>query len=157
MSDRLNKSDVSYLFLEDLCLNMAAETEHTFTQDEIDRFAELSGDYNPVHVDSAFADASIFSGRVVHGLCVAGLFSQLIGMRLPGAYAIYEGQLLKFRRPVRPGQKVRARCQIVRLIPQQMRVELRCEAWTGETLVVDGEARVLVPSRSARRGTSSSL
>lgn len=150
MSDPLNRG-ISYLFLEDLRLGMTAETERTFTQDDVDRFAALSGDYNPVHLDPVFADASIFAGRVVHGLCVAGLFSQLIGMRLPGAHAIYEGQMLNFRRPVRPGETVRANCKVVNLIPQQMRIEVRCEAWTGETLAVDGEARVLVPSRIGRR------
>lgn len=82
--------------------------EHRFSKEDVDRFAELSGDYSPLHVDEDFGRRTEFGGRVVHGMLLASLFSTLVGMRLPGRRALYLGQELNFRRPVLVGEPVTA-------------------------------------------------
>src|SRR6476469_8174826 len=84
------------------------EIERTFTADDSDKFARLSGDFSPRHVDAEYARSTEFEGRVVHGMLLASLFSQLVGMWLPGKHALYLGHDLSFRRPVLVGETVRA-------------------------------------------------
>jgi enoyl-CoA hydratase len=71
-----------------------------FTEEEVFQFANISSDKNPLHLDKAFGESSIFGQRIVHGMLVASLFSGLIGMKLPGKGSIYLGQSLTFKAPV---------------------------------------------------------
>ena len=80
----------------------------TFTEDDVRRFIEITGDTNPLHVDEAFAARTQFGGRVVQGMLTASIFSTMVGMLLPGAGAIYRSQSLEFLRPVRIGETVTA-------------------------------------------------
>ena len=73
---------------------------------EIEMFAEVSTDHNPVHLDDAYARDTIFEGRIAHGMLTAALISAVIGEQLPGHGTVYLGQTLKFRAPVRPGDRV---------------------------------------------------
>src|SRR5690242_19559802 len=84
------------------------QIERTFTSEDSLRFADISGDFSPLHVDSDYAESTEFGGRVVHGMLLASLFSQLVGMWLPGKNALYLGQDLSFRRSVLVGEKVSA-------------------------------------------------
>ncbi len=124
-----------------------ARIERTFSSTEVVDFAELSGDRNPVHLDEAFAATTRFGGRIVHGMLVASLFSTLLGTELPGDGTIYLGQTLKFRAPVRLGDTVIATVTIIALRPDKPLATLRTEAHLADgTLVVEGEATVLLPS-----------
>ena len=71
-----------------------------FSPEDVARFAEVSADANPIHLDDAAAAESVFGQRVVHGMLVGSLFSALIGMQLPGKGSIYLGQNLSFKAPV---------------------------------------------------------
>src|SRR6185436_3002132 len=79
---------------------------HTLSAEAVAAFAELSGDYNPLHTDEAFAAESPFGRTIVHGMLTASLFSTLIGMYCPGERSLYVGQTLAFKVPVFKGERV---------------------------------------------------
>jgi 3-hydroxybutyryl-CoA dehydratase len=133
--------------LEELVVGMVAEKRVTVTEDRIARFAEASDDFNPVHMDEAFASKTAYRGRIAHGLLSASFGSAVVGTMLPGAGAIYLGQTLAFHKPVRIGDVVVSRVTVSSVDEVTARVALRCEAFVGEDLIMDGEAIVRVPRR----------
>lgn len=122
-----------------------AQRELTVTQEMVVAYAEISGDRNPVHLDADYAAGTRFGGTVAHGMLTAGFFSGIMGTELPGPGSIYLGQDLRFLAPVRPGDRVRCEVELIELAPRG-RAVLATRAWVGETLVIDGQARVLLPS-----------
>lgn len=137
--------------LEELVVGMVAEKRVIVTEERIQRFAEASDDFNPVHMDEAFASRTAYRGRIAHGLLSASFGSAVVGTILPGAGAIYLGQTLAFHKPVRIGDVVEARVTVSAVDETSARVTLRCEAFVGGELIMDGEATVRVPRR--RRAT----
>src|SRR5262245_22775488 len=89
--------------LEELAVGMTAEKTVTVTEQRIVQFAEASDDFNPLHMDEAFAAKTAYRGRIAHGLLSASFGSAVVGTILPGAGAIYLGQTLNFYKPVRIG------------------------------------------------------
>ena len=73
---------------------------------DVHRFAELSGDKNPIHLDDNFAEKSVFKKRIVHGMLIASYISKILGNDFPGKGAIYLGQNLKFLAPVFIGDEI---------------------------------------------------
>lgn len=122
--------------------------ERTFHVDDgaIEAFAAVSGDRNPVHLDDAYAATTRFGGRVAHGMLTAAYFSALLAGELPGPGSVYLGQRLRFTAPVRPGDDVRCEVAVTAWDGARRRATLSTRAWVGDTLVVDGEATVLVPA-----------
>jgi 3-hydroxybutyryl-CoA dehydratase len=120
--------------------------ERTFhvSEETIEAFAQACGDRNPLHFDEAFAAETRFGGRIAHGMLTAGFISALIGNDLPGPGSVYLGQDLRFRAPVRPGDDVRCEVRVAE-VDARGRATLETRAWVGDTLVVDGTARVLLP------------
>ena len=133
--------------LEELAVGMVAEKRVTVTDTRIAQFAQASDDFNPVHMDEAFAARTAYRGRIAHGLLSASFGSAVVGTILPGAGAIYLGQTLAFHKPVRIGDVVVSRVTVSAIDEASARVVLRCEAFVGDDLVMDGEATVRVPRR----------
>ena len=133
--------------LEELVVGMTAEKRVTVTEARIAQFAEASDDYNPVHMDEAFASRTAYRGRIAHGLLSASFGSAVVGTILPGAGAIYLSQTLAFHRPVRIGDVVVSRVAVAAVDETSARVTLRCEAFVGDDLIMNGEAVVRVPRR----------
>jgi 3-hydroxybutyryl-CoA dehydratase len=121
-----------------------AERSFRVTDETIEAFAAACGDRNPLHFDEAFAAGTRFGGRIAHGMLTAGFISAVIGNDLPGAGTVYLGQELRFQAPVRPGDEVRCEVVVVE-VNARGRATLETRAWVGDTLVVDGTARVLLP------------
>ena len=92
--------------IEDIEMGMTRHLRKQVTDRDIEMFAEVSTDRNPVHLDDAYAHDTIFEGRIAHGMLTAGLISAVIGEQLPGHGTIYLGQTLKFLGPVRPGDTI---------------------------------------------------
>ena len=90
------------IVIEEMEIGMSRHLEKTVTDRDIELFAEVSTDRNPVHLDEDYALDTIFEGRIAHGMLTAGLISAVIGEQLPGHGAVYLGQSLKFLAPVRP-------------------------------------------------------
>ena len=135
------------MFFEDLSLGQTASFGKTIGESDIQMFAAISGDTNPVHINAEVAAASIFKERIAHGMLSAGLISAVLGTRLPGEGAIYLSQTLKFRAPVRIGDTVTASVEITALDPARKRATLATICTVGGRPVIEGEASVLVPSR----------
>ncbi|GIX15597.1 MAG: (R)-hydratase [Paracoccaceae bacterium] len=133
--------------IEEIETGMTRSRFKTITDRDIALFAELSTDRNPLHLDETFARASVFAGRIAHGILTAGLISAVIGEELPGHGTIYLGQSLRFLAPVRPGDRVEARVEVTAIDRPRRRVTLDCIARVGDTVVLKGEALVLAPSR----------
>lgn len=133
--------------LEDLTVGMTAAYEHVITEQDVVKFADVSGDHNPVHLDESYARTTRFKGRIVHGMLSASFFSTAIASRLPGPGTIYLTQNLSFRAPVRIGDRVEAQVTVADIIREKARVMLKTVCRVGETVVIDGDALVIVPSR----------
>ncbi|PTN02570.1 3-hydroxybutyryl-CoA dehydratase [Rhodovulum imhoffii] len=133
--------------IEDIEIGMRRHLRKQITDRDIELFAEVSTDHNPVHLDESYAQDTIFQGRIAHGMLTAGLISAVIGEQLPGHGTVYMGQTLKFLAPVRPGDMVLAEVEVTAIDHRKRRVTLDCRCMVGDTVVLKGEALVLAPSR----------
>ena len=137
-----------HFYIEDLEIGMEAAHVRVVTGSDIEIFAELSGDNNPVHLDADFAAKSPFKARIAHGMLTASFISTILGTKLPGYGCIYLSQTLRFKAPVKIGDTVRALARISSLDRDRRRAGLDCMVSVGDKVVLEGEALVLVPSRS---------
>ncbi|SEV93123.1 3-hydroxybutyryl-CoA dehydratase [Cognatiyoonia koreensis] len=134
------------IVIEDIEIGMVRHIQKVVTDRDIELFAEVSTDRNPVHLDEDYAQDTIFGGRIAHGMLTAGLISAVIGEQLPGHGTVYLGQSLKFLAPVRPGDTVRAEVEVVDIDYSRRRVCMETRCLVGEKKVLVGEATVLAPS-----------
>lgn len=134
---------------EDLEIGQAHETVHTITADDIQRFAEVSGDFNPLHMSDEYAATTMFERRIAHGALTASYISGILGNNLPGPGAVFVGLNMRFRRPVYIGDTVTARAEIAEKIDRGNRVVLKIECIVDGKRVITGEAEVVAPSRGA--------
>ena len=112
-------------------------------------FAEITGDWNPVHLDPDFAAKTVFREPIAHGMLTAGYISAVFGSALPGPGAIYVSQTLNFRAPVKVGDEVVAKVKVMELYPAKHRARFDCICTVAEKPVLTGEAVLLVPARPA--------
>lgn len=143
------KNATKTIFIEDMTVGMTRSREKLISLNDIEAFGAVSGDRNPVHFCQDYASRSVFGGVIAHGMLSAGVISAVIGEDLPGHGAIYLSQTLRFRAPVRPGDLVIAECHVAEIHPAKRRVSLGCQCRVGDTVVLEGEALVLAPSRAA--------
>ncbi|HUQ80327.1 MAG TPA: MaoC family dehydratase [Gemmatimonadaceae bacterium] len=131
--------------IDEIHVGDVAEMAKTVTETDIALFAGVTGDFNPVHIDQVAAERSMFRGRIAHGMLSAGFISAVLGMKLPGTGSIYLSQSLRFTKPVRIGDTVTARVEVLEVFATKRRVRLAtsCRNQQGET-VVEGEAVVMV-------------
>ena len=122
----------------------SAEITKTIEQSDIDAFANVTGDHNPVHVDEEFARTTRFGRRIAHGMLTASLISAVLANKLPGEGSVYLGQTLQFVAPVFPGDEITARVTVreVREDKPILKLETVCVNQRDE-LVIRGEATVL--------------
>ena len=134
------------IVIEDLEIGMTRSLQKEVTDLDIELFAKVSTDHNPVHLDEAYAQDTIFGGRIAHGMLTAGLISAVIGEQLPGHGTVYLGQSLKFLAPVRPGDVVTAEVEVLSIDHAKRRVQLDTRCLVDGKPVLKGEATVLAPS-----------
>lgn len=128
----------------DIAVGEHAQFEAVITTELVDEFAKLSGDYNPLHTDEAYAHGTAFGERIAHGMLAGLFFSRLVGMHLPGMHCLYISQSLFFRRPMRIGMEVVVSGNVAHKTESLQTLSLRMcvsEKSSGETLT-DGEAIV---------------
>jgi len=126
----------------------SAQITRRVTDGDIAEFVDAVGDYNPVHSDREYAAATVFKEPIAPGIWTAGLISAVIGTRLPGPGAIYLSQDLKFLKPVKSGDSISARVEVIEVNREKNRIRLRtvCTNQRAED-VLTGEA-VVMPSRT---------
>lgn len=129
---------------EKLEIGMSECLGKTITEADILNFAGVSLDVNPLHLNEEYAKKTMFKGRIAHGIIGAGLISAVIGTKLPGEGTVYLSQNLKFIAPVKIGDTITAKVEIVELNQEKKKVGLKttCTNQNG-VLVIDGEAKVL--------------
>jgi 3-hydroxybutyryl-CoA dehydratase len=134
-------------FFEDLAVGQSATFTKTVTEADIVKFAEISGDTNPVHLDAAYAATTMFKQRIAHGMLSVGFISAVFGTVMPGPGSIYVAQNLKFKAPVKIGDTVTARVEVTGHVPDKKFVTFKTQCMVNEKVVIDGDATLMVPSR----------
>ena len=133
--------------IEDIEMGMTRHLRKVVSDEDIEMFAQVSTDRNPVHLDDAYAQDTIFEGRIAHGMLTAGLISAVIGEQLPGHGTVYLVSTLKFLVSVRPGDMVYAEVKVTDSDLAKRLLRMVCLCRAGGKNVLVGEATVLAPSR----------
>ncbi|MDO6562562.1 MaoC family dehydratase [Amphritea sp. 1_MG-2023] len=136
-------------YLEDLEVGMSASYAKTIAESDVYMFAGISGDNNPIHVNSEYAATTPFKQRIVHGMFSAALISTVAGTRLPGPGAIYIDQTIKFKAPVYMGDTAKATGTIEEIDEKRRRVKMRTDVHVGDKLVATGYGTFMVDRRDA--------
>ncbi|MCQ4297088.1 MaoC family dehydratase [Pseudomonas stutzeri] len=137
-------SNTPYAELE---VGQQASFEKRVEERDIQLFAAMSGDRNPVHLDAEFAAGTLFKERIAHGMFSGALISAAVACTMPGPGTIYLGQSMKFTRPVKINDTLTVRLEILEKLPKN-RVRIATRVFNqNEELVVDGEAEVLAPRK----------
>lgn len=129
---------------DSLSVGEVASFEIVVSDDDVQTFASLSGDYNPLHTDDAYAKNTPFGQKVVHGMFLGALVSRLVGMQLPGKQALLMKESLEFKKPVHVGDIITVEGTIVLASPATRIVELDVQIRSGATLVAVGNVHVQV-------------
>ena len=110
---------------EDLRIGMFEEVGKTITEADVVNYAGLSLDINPIHLNNEYAKNSIFKERIVHGMLTSGLISAVLGTKLPGEGSIYLSQTLKFISPVKIGDTITAKAEIIDINPEKKIITIK--------------------------------
>ena len=135
-------------YYDELEIGQKAGMSRTVTDADIQAFADVSGDTNPVHLDPDFAaEHTPFGGCIAHGILSASYISTVVGTILPGPGSIYINQSLKFRAPVKAGDTVVTEAEITDLIEKRGFVQLSTRCLVDGKVVLEGEATLMPPKR----------
>jgi 3-hydroxybutyryl-CoA dehydratase len=115
------------------------------TEENTISFANISKDFNPIHLDKDYARNSMFKGQIVHGLMVASLFSGLFGTELPGIGCVYKSQNLKFKRPIYIGDEVEVHIEVTSINKDKKTVSFRTFCLINEKVMIEGDAEIYIP------------
>lgn len=122
------------------------ETDFIISQEQVNAFAELSGDKNPLHIDAEFAAGTNFKSPIVHGIFTSAVISKVLGMEFPGPGTFYLGQTLAFKRAIYPGKKYIAKFEITAIKEGKHIAIISTQYFETESgrnrIVLDGEAEV---------------
>ena len=132
--------------IDKLKIGDSAQIIRTITEKDVELFADAIGDHNPIHMDQAYAEKTRFNGRIVHGAYSIGLISGVLGNVLPGHGTIYLSHEVKFLAPVRIGDTLTVKVEVMEILPEKNRVRFRttCVNQDGKE-VVDGMAWGMPP------------
>lgn len=132
---------------EALEVGQTASYSKTVEERDIQLFAAMSGDRNPVHLDADYAASTMFKERIAHGMFSGALISAAVACELPGPGTIYLGQQMRFTAPVKLGDTLTVRLEILEKLPK-FRVRIATRVFNqNDELVVDGEAEILAPRK----------
>jgi phosphotransacetylase/acyl dehydratase len=137
---------------DEIKIGDSASLSRTLTKEDIELFAVMSGDVNPVHVDEAFAHDDMFHKIIAHGMWSGALISTVLGTELPGAGTVYRSQTLNFRYPVVLGDIVVVTVTVrgKNAVNQCTVLDCRVVNQDGQ-VVIDGTAEIIAPSKKVRR------
>ena len=131
---------------DELTLGQTASYSKRIEERDVQLFAAVSGDVNPVHLDPEFAARTQFKTRIAHGMLSGAVISAAIAMELPGPGTIYLGQSLRFRAPVELGDTITVQLEVVDKKDKRGFVTLDCKVYNqNDKLVVTGSAEVMAP------------
>lgn len=138
--------------IEDFEIGVKAEIRHRITTADIDRFVALTGDNNPLHTDADYAKNTSFKKPVVHGMLGASFISTIIGTKLPGEGALWFSQQIEFLQPVRIGDEITVKAEVLKIDKRQSILELKTDIFNQhKQKVVDGRAKVKLVAHKVER------
>ena len=139
--DRDMQKELTY---EDIQIGDTATFSKTISEFDIYQFAGITGDFNPMHINEEFADTTIFEDRIAHGLLTGSFISTVLGMKLPGPNSIYLSQSFSFTAPVKIGDTITAKVEVIEKQDEKKFIKLKTQVWNQhKKMVVDGEALVM--------------
>jgi len=131
---------------DEITIGQTAKFSKLIEARDIQLFAAVSGDVNPVHLDAAYAATTPFKGCIAHGMLSGAVISAAIAMELPGPGTIYLGQSLRFSLPVRAGDTLTVNLEVTDKKDKRRMVTLDCKVYNQDVkLVVSGTAEVMAP------------
>ena len=142
-------TQVSNIPYDDLQVGQKATFSSGVEERDVQLFAAVSRDHNPVHLDAEFAAKTMFKERIAHGMFSGALISAAIAREMPGPGTIYLSQTLRFKAPVRAGDTVRATVTVKEVFVEKNRVTLETVCTVGGRVVIEGEAVMMPPSKNA--------
>lgn len=117
----------------------------TLSERDVFRFAEISGDFNPLHIDEEYARRSVFKQRIAHGILTAGIISTVLGGDIPGLGTIFVELHIRFLKPVYLNDTVTATATVMEIInPKRVRLLVACQNGAGADVAI-GNAVVVPP------------
>jgi 3-hydroxybutyryl-CoA dehydratase len=141
-------NDYRIRYFDDIREGMTGEFSKTVKETDIQLFADVTGDTNPLHLDAEYAAGSIFGERIAHGMLAAGMISAVFGRVFPGPGWIYVRQTLGFKAPVRIGDTVVSRVEALECIEKREMVTFKTECRVADKVVLEGEATLLAPKKT---------
>jgi acyl dehydratase len=132
------------LSFEDITIGDVYEFEREITEKDVQGFAKLTGDYNPLHLDKEYAEKTNLGRNIVHGMLAGSLFSTLLGMYCPGKRNLYMSQTLQFRNPIFFNEKLLIKGTITEKSDSTKMISIKTEIRDREKLLITGEAKVRV-------------
>ena len=120
----------------------------TISEADVFAFADISGDFNPLHIDEEYAKRSVFGRRIAHGILTAGIISTVLGAEIPGLGTVFVELHIKFLKPVFLGDTVTATATVMEIVnPKRVRMMVACLNQQGEDVAV-GNALVVPPKET---------
>ena len=130
---------------EDIFIGQQESFTIKITDSMLEKFSNLSGDLNPLHMDNEFAESSSFNKRIVHGMLLASFFSQLIGMKLPGKNALYFSQTLNFRSPCYIDDEIEVVGEVIEKSDSTKIITITTSIFNKSKIcLIDGVAKIIV-------------
>ena len=135
-------NELSY---DDISIGQQESFMIKITESMVEKFSNLSGDLNPLHMDNEFAESSSFNKRIVHGMLLASFFSQLIGMKLPGKNALYFSQTLNFRSPCYIDDEIEVVGEVTEKSDSTQIITVSTSIFNkSKTCLIDGIAKIII-------------
>lgn len=139
-------TQISNFTFDEITIGQSASYTKEVTEGDVQMFAAISGDKNPVHLDESFAAGTQFGERIAHGMLTGAFISAAIAMELPGPGSIYLGQTIRFTRPVKLGDTITVNLEVTEKKEKRGFVTLNCDAVNQEgKSVANGVAEVMAP------------
>ena len=134
--------------INELEVGMSAEQSKTITETDVNLYAGITGDFNPMHINEEYAKTTRFGGRIAHGGLAEGLIAPVIGMKLPGPGTIALERSVRFKAPVKIGDTITAKATVAEKITEKNIVVFKCE-WTNQRgeIVMEGTVKVMPPKK----------
>lgn len=142
MNNIINKNNIT---IDDMHVDMEVQSKRIITEADINDFAKISGDFNPIHIDEEYAKKTRYKKKIAHGLMSASFFSALFGTKLPGSGCVYTSQSLRFKRPIFVGDEVNTVIKIKSIDKEQSKIVFTTQCIVKLKIAIDGEAEIYIP------------